>query len=181
MAIMERRLKIKMIAAVDENWGIGFQNRLLFSIPEDMAFFKQKTMGNVVVMGRKTLESFPNQKPLKGRVNVILTSDKGFSLSMEEREDSVHIANSIKEVFLILKKYSEKEIYVIGGGSVYKQFLSFAEEIFLTRIKKTYLADTIFPELSKRTEWKLAECSESRWYEGVEYQFCRYIKEYQKK
>ena len=106
---------MQAIVAADNNWGIGYQNRLLVSIPSDMKFFRQKTTGNVVVMGRKTLESFPNGLPLKNRVNIVLTKNKNYQV-----KDAV-IVHSIDEVLEELKKYDDDEIYVIGGGKVYEE------------------------------------------------------------
>ena len=108
---------MNLIVAADKNWGIGKDNKLLVSIPSDMKFFRQETMGKVVVMGRKTLESFPNGLPLKNRTNVVLTSDKNYQV-----KDAV-IVHSIDEVLEELKKYDDDEIYVIGGGKVYEELL----------------------------------------------------------
>ena len=94
---------MNLIVAADKNWGIGKDNKLLVSIPSDMKFFRQETMGKVVVMGRKTLESFPNGLPLKNRTNVVLTSDKNYQV-----KDAV-IVHSIDEVLEELKKYYSKE------------------------------------------------------------------------
>ena len=96
---------MNLIVAADKNWGIGKDNKLLVSIPSDMKFFRQETMGKVVVMGRKTLESFPNGLPLKNRTNVVLTSDKNYQV-----KDAV-IVHSIDEVLEELKKYDDDEIY----------------------------------------------------------------------
>ena len=95
---------MNLIVAADKNWGIGKDNKLLVSIPSDMKFFRQETMGKVVVMGRKTLESFPNGLPLKNRTNVVLTSDKNYQV-----KDAV-IVHSIDEVLEELKKYDDDEI-----------------------------------------------------------------------
>ena len=110
---------MKIIAAVDEKWGIGKGMNLLFRISEDMEFFKEKTMGKTVVMGRKTLESFPNAKPLKNRKNVVLTTDKNFKC------DGTEIVHGIKT---IVEKYGGDDTFVIGGGEVYKQLLPYSEK-----------------------------------------------------
>ena len=99
---------MNLIVAADKNWGIGKDNKLLVSIPSDMKFFRQETMGKVVVMGRKTLESFPNGLPLKNRTNVVLPSEKNYQV-----KDAV-IVHSIDEVLEELKKYDDDEIYGIG-------------------------------------------------------------------
>ena len=106
---------MKIIAAVDEKWGIGRGMNLLFRFSQDMAFFKEKTMGKTVVMGRKTLESFPNAKPLKNRKNVVLTTDKNFKC------DGTEIVHGIKT---IVEKYGGDDTFVIGGGEVYKQLFA---------------------------------------------------------
>ena len=114
---------MNLIVAADKNWGIGKDNKLLVSIPSDMKFFRQETMGKVVVMGRKTLESFPNGLPLKNRTNVVLTSDKNYQV-----KDAV-IVHSIDEVLEELKKYDDDEIYVIGGGKVYEELLPYCDSL----------------------------------------------------
>ena len=108
---------MNLIAAVDKNWAIGCKNKLLVSIPADMKFFRETTTGKVVVMGRKTLESFPNGQPLKKRVNIVLTRDKNFKAG-----DAI-IVHSMEELREELKKYPSEDIYVIGGETIYKQLL----------------------------------------------------------
>src|SRR5699024_11687527 len=98
---------MKAIAAADKNWGIGYKNRLLVSIPSDMKFFRQTTTGKVVVMGRKTLESFPNGMPLKNRTNIVLTSNRNYQV-----KDAV-LVHSEEELLEELKKYNSEDIYVI--------------------------------------------------------------------
>lgn len=100
---------MNMIVAVDRNWAIGHKGRLLVSIPEDMRFFRNVTAGRVVVMGRKTLESFPNGIPLKNRVNIVITRDMEYNI-----KDAV-VCNSIEEVLDVLTGYNSEEVYVIGG------------------------------------------------------------------
>ena len=103
---------MNLIVAVDKNWGIGKNNKLLVSIPSDMKFFRETTSGKVVVMGRKTLESFPNGMPLKNRVNIVLTSNRDYCV-----KDAV-IVHTLEELQEELKKYKSEDIYVIGGDSV---------------------------------------------------------------
>ena len=100
---------MNLIAAVDKNWAIGYQNKLLTSIPEDMKFFRQTTTGKVVVMGRKTLESFPGKKPLKNRTNIVLTKNPSYQA---EGAIVVHNEDELREE---LKKYDSEDIFVIGG------------------------------------------------------------------
>ena len=130
---------MKAIVAADRNWGIGYQNRLLVSIPSDMKFFRQTTTGHVVVMGRKTLESFPNGLPLKNRTNIVLTANKDYAV-----KDAI-IVHSEKELLEELKKYDTDEIYVIGGESVYRMMLPYLDTIYVTKIDHAFQADTFFP------------------------------------
>ena len=134
---------MNLIVAADKNWGIGKDNKLLVSIPSDMKFFRQETMRKVVVMGRKTLESFPNGLPLKNRTNVVLTSDKNYQV-----KDAV-IVHSIDEVLEELKKYDDDEIYVIGGGKVYEELLPYCDVAHVTKIDFAFEADTHFPNLDE--------------------------------
>ena len=137
---------MNIIVAADKNWAIGFQNKLLVSIPADMKFFRQTTTGNVVVMGRKTLESFPNGQPLKNRVNIVLTSDKKYQV-----KDAV-IVHSVDELLEELKKYDSEDIYVIGGESIYRQLLPYCSLAHVTKIDHEYQADTYFPDLDADEE-----------------------------
>ncbi|MBQ3772896.1 MAG: dihydrofolate reductase, partial [Pseudobutyrivibrio sp.] len=108
---------MNLIVAVDKNWAIGKDNKLLVSIPDDMKFFRETTTGKVVVMGRKTLESFPNSKPLPNRVNIVLTRDAKY-----EAKGAV-VVHSKEELNEELKKYNSDDIYVIGGESIYRLML----------------------------------------------------------
>ena len=159
---------MNLIVAADKNWGIGKDNKLLVSIPSDMKFFRQETMGKVVVMGRKTLESFPNGLPLKNRTNVVLTSDKNYQV-----KDAV-IVHSIGEVLEELKKYDDDEIYVIGGGKVYEELLPYCDVAHVTKIDFAFEADTHFPNLDEDTEWEITAASDEQTYFDLEYTFVKY-------
>ena len=166
--VSDRRIIMNLIVAADKNWGIGKDNKLLVSIPSDMKFFRQETMGKVVVMGRKTLESFPNGLPLKNRTNVVLTSDKNYQL-----KDAV-IVHSIDEVLEELKKYDDDEIYVIGGGKVYEELLPYCNVAHVTKIDFAFEADTHFPNLDENPEWKITASSDEQTYFDLEYTFVKY-------
>ena len=144
---------MKMIAAVDKNWGIGFENRLLFSIPADMHRFRELTEGNTVLMGRNTFLSLPGQKALKNRKNIVLTHDGKF------RADPAVIVTEMEEALEEIKN-ALGQVYVIGGGSVYRQFLPLAEEILITYVDAEYQADTRFPNLDRDDTWELVWQSE---------------------
>ena len=166
--VSDRRIIMNLIVAADKNWGIGKDNKLLVSIPSDMKFFRQETMGKVVVMGRKTLESFPNGLPLKNRTNVVLTSDKNYQV-----KDAV-IVHSIDEVLEELKKYDDNEIYVIGGGKVYEELLPYCDVAHVTKIDFAFEADTHFPNLDEDPEWKITASSDEQTYFDLEYTFVKY-------
>ena len=159
---------MKLIAAVDKNWGIGNNNKLLVSIPSDMKFFRQETSGKVVVMGRKTLESFPNGMPLKNRTNIVLTSDRSYQV-----KDAV-IVHDIPELLEELKKYPDDQIYVIGGGKVYEELLPYCNLAHVTKIDFAFEADTYFPNLDADEEWEITATSEEQTYFDLEYAFVKY-------
>ena len=162
---------MNLIVAVDKNWGIGFRNKLLVSIPEDMKFFRSHTNGKVIVMGRKTLESFPNGLPLKNRTNIVLTKNPDYQVK------GAVICHSVEESLKELKKYPTEDIYVIGGDSVYKQFLPYCNVAHITRVDHAYEADTYFPDIEKLPEWRLTGESEEKTYFDLEFTFCRYEKQ----
>lgn len=159
---------MKAILAADKNWGIGYNNRLLVSIPSDMKFFRQTTTGKVVVMGRKTLESFPNGLPLKNRTNIVLTANPDYDV-----KDAV-IVHSKDELLEELKKYNEDDIYVIGGESVYLMMLPYCDTVLVTKIDRAFQADTHFPNLDEMEEWTLTEESEEQTCFDLEFRFTKY-------
>ncbi len=158
---------MKAILSADRNWGIGYQNKLLVSIPSDMRFFREMTEGKVIVMGRKTLESFPNGLPLKKRVNVVLTHDRSYQV-----KDAV-IVHDKDELMEELKKYQE-DIFVVGGGSVYELLLPYCDTAYVTRIDMEYQADTFFPDLDQDPEWELTEESDEQTCFDIEFTFTVY-------
>lgn len=159
---------MNLIVAVDKNWAIGCGNKLLVSIPQDMKFFRETTMGKVVVMGRKTLESFPGGQPLKKRTNIVITRDKNYSV-----KDAI-VVHSVEEALEELKKYNEEDIYVIGGESIYRQMLPYCKVAHVTKIDHAYEADTYFPNLDEMDEWEITGVSDEQTYFNLEYEFVRY-------
>ncbi|MBR1391918.1 MAG: dihydrofolate reductase [Lachnospiraceae bacterium] len=159
---------MNLIAAVDSNWAIGHQNKLLVRIPEDQKFFRQTTTGKVVVMGRKTLESFPNKKPLKNRVNIVLTGNRAY------RAEGTVIVHDLDELHAELAKYNSEDIYVIGGESIYRQLVDECDVAHITKIDYAYDADAYFPNLDKKEEWVITEDSEEQTYFDLEYYFLKY-------
>lgn len=160
---------MKIIVAVDLNWGIGCDGKLLQHIPEDMKFFKEKTIGNVVVMGRETFESLPGKNPLKDRVNIVLSRDRSF------KDDRLIICNSINDTLKELQKYENSKVFIIGGETIYKQFLPYCDELYITKIQNEYKADRFFPNVDIMSNWELIKESEVKEYNNVRYVFSTYI------
>ena len=153
---------MNLIVNADKNWGIGKNNELLVQIPNDMKMFRSTTIGNVVVMGRKTLESFPNGKPLPKRTNIVLTKNKNYAAK------GAIVVHSKEELLEELKKYPEEDIFVIGGESIYRMLLPYCTTAYVTRTDYAYDADTYFPNL--------VEESEEETYFDIEYRFTKYEK-----
>lgn len=162
---------MNLIVAVDQNWAIGLNNELLVRIPQDQKFFREETMGKVVVMGRKTLESFPNGLPLKGRTNIVLTNNKDFRV-----KDTI-VVHSMEELLEELQKYNSNDVYVIGGESIYRLLLPYCDTAHVTKIFHSYNADTFFPNLDEMSEWKVVADSEEQTYFDLEYVFLKYKKQ----
>ncbi|MCC8104355.1 MAG: dihydrofolate reductase [Clostridiales bacterium] len=159
---------MNLIAAVDENWGIGYQGKLLVRIPADMKSFREMTANKVVVMGRRTLESLPNGLPLAGRTNLILSSNPNYKVR------NATVLHSMDEMMKELEKYSDEDVYIIGGESVYRQFLPFCDTAHITKIRQKYEADAFFPNLDEREDWKITADSEEQTYFDMEYFFLKY-------
>ncbi|MCI9060621.1 MAG: dihydrofolate reductase [Lachnospiraceae bacterium] len=161
---------MNLIAAVDKNWGIGKDNRLLVRIPEDMKYFQKLTTGKVIVVGRKTLETFPGGQPLKNRTNIVLTANP------DRKVKGVVMVHSMEELLEELKKYDSQDIYIAGGESVYRQMADLCDTAYITRIDYEYLADAWFPNLEEQEAWKLTADSEEQTYFDLEYYFLKYEK-----
>lgn len=159
---------MNLIVAVDENWAIGLKNNLLVRIPSDQKFFRQETTGKVVVLGRKTLETFPGGLPLKNRTNIILSKDENYKV-----KDAI-VVHSIPELLEELKQYDSKDVYIIGGESIYRQMLPYCDTAHVTKIYHTYEADTYFPNLDELPEWEITASSEEQTYFDLEFEFIKY-------
>lgn len=157
---------MRAIFCADEKWGIGKDNGLLFSLPKDMKFFRETTKGKVVVVGRKTLESFPGGQPLKGRVNIVLSSK-------EPKEGTVGV-KSLDALFELLKNYPEDEVFVIGGESVYNALLPYCSEVYVTKVAADGKADTFVPNLDEEEAFVLAAEGEPVEDNGYTLRFCTY-------
>lgn len=153
-----------MIVSADRNWGIGLKNRLLVQIPQDMQRFREMTMGQIIVMGRKTLESLPSGQILKGRTNVILSASPSYSV-----QHGIVFSN-LEELTAWLKE-QDKKVYVIGGEEIYRQLLPYCGRAFITRIDYAYNADAHFPNLDQEADWELVSESEEQTYFDLLYTF----------
>lgn len=161
---------MNLIVAVDNNWAIGNKNQLLVRIPNDHKHFREETTGKVVVLGRKTLETFPQGLPLKNRTNIILSKDRNYQV-----KDAI-VVHSIEELLEELKKYADEDIYIIGGDSVYKQMLPYCNVAHVTKIDHEYEADAYFPNLDKDEAWEIVADSEEQTYFDIAYQFLKYVR-----
>lgn len=132
---------ITAIVHVDKEWGIGKGNDMMFSLPKDMKFFRETTMGHTVVMGGKTLRSFPNQKPLKNRVNIVLTRGQVC--------DECVVVRSYEELKNELKARKNKEIFIIGGGEIYRELLPYCHRALVTKVEAVGGAEVFFPNLDE--------------------------------
>ena len=159
---------MNLIAAVDNNWAIGKNNQLLVRIPMDQKFFREMTTGKVVVMGRKTLESFPNSRPLKNRTNIVLTHNPSY-----EVEGAV-VVHSLDELHKELEKYNSEDIYIIGGQKIYEQLVDECDVAHITKVDFEYDADEYFPNLDEKPEWQITGDSEEQTYFDLEFYFLRY-------
>lgn len=159
---------MKLIVAVDENWGIGKEGGLLTSIPDDMRFFRDTTQRHILVMGSKTLRSFKNARPLPGRLNIVLTrSEASFAGAV--------VCRSTEQLLELLKSFNSDDIMVIGGGLIYRQLLPYCSKAYITKMRFNGEADAFMPNLDKIDSWIVAGESEVKEYEGISYSFTEYI------
>lgn len=158
---------MNLIASASLSWGIGKDNDLLFHIKEDMKYFKNTTINNVVVMGRKTLDSLPGKKPLKDRVNIVMTRNQDFE------QDGIVVVHSVGELLEEIKKYDE-EVFVMGGGEVYNTLLPYCKKAYITRVYADKEADVYLPMLDKSDDWEIESESEMLEDNGIEYKFIVY-------
>lgn len=145
---------MKMIVAVDREWGIGNKGDLLARVREDLFFFRDKTKGKTVVLGSNTLATFPGGKVLKNRVNIVLHPSPDYA------PEGATVAHSLDELFEILKGYNSDDVFIIGGASVYRQMLPYCDTAYVTKFDKSYEKDVYIPNLDESDEWELTEVSE---------------------
>lgn len=144
---------MKAIVAVDNNWGIGRNNELLFNLPLDMKFFRAKTLNKVVVMGSNTLKSFPSGNPLKNRVNIVLYPNG------EKRKDCI-IVESLDELREELKRYPSDDIFIIGGAMFYRTMLPYCDTVYVTKVSADGNATVFYENLDKLPNWRCVDSSD---------------------
>lgn len=159
---------MNVIAAVDRKWGIGNKRQLLVQIPADQKLFRQETTGKVIILGHRTLETFPQGMPLAGRTNIILSRDP------ELKVKGADVVHSIEELMEELKAYDSRDVYVVGGESIYQQLLPYCDTAYLTMIDHTYEADAHFPNLETDEEWVQTGESDEQTYFDLAYTFVKY-------
>lgn len=158
-----------MIVCVDARWGIGRDGDMLFHIPEDMRFFRRKTVCRPVIMGRGTLESLPGGRPLKDRDNIVLSRTVS-----PEREDVIVCRDVDEALRIVSHYYRDNETYVIGGEQIYRQMLPFCDTAYVTKVDADGKADCFAPDLDRDDDWVMTEeiaCGEDK---GTRYSICRY-------
>jgi len=161
---------MNIIVAVDKKWGIGNKGKLLVSIPRDKKLFREETTGKVIIMGHNTLLSLPGSQPLAGRKNIVLSRDKSLSIK------GATVLNSVDACMDYLKKNNIKDsdVFVIGGESVYNDFLPYCDVAHITYIDYEYEADRHFLNLDISNEWSLVLETEEETYFDIPYTFRLY-------
>lgn len=159
---------MNLLVCVDSNWAIGNQGKLLVRIPNDMKHFREETTGKVIVLGRKTLETFPQGMPLQNRTNIILSRNPKLKV------EGAQVVHSVEELLDELKQYDTEDVYVVGGESIYEQLLPYCDVAHITKLDYVYQADAHFPDLDKDPAWKITQDSDEQTYFDIPYQFIKY-------
>lgn len=159
---------MNLIVVVDKKWGIGKDGGLLCHLKGDMKYFREKTLGKVVIMGRSTLESFPNGKPLKDRVNIVLTRQENYAV------EGVTVVNSMEELFSECNKYDPDNVMIIGGSSVYNELMNMCDRLYITKIDAELDADTFIHNVDLNDNFKVVWESDEQEENGIRYKFFEY-------
>lgn len=158
---------MNFIVAVSQNYGIGKNNKLLFNLPLDLKFFKEKTLNKVVIMGEKTYLSLP-KRPLPSRTNVVITLNKDF------KAEGAYVVNSVDELLNFVSKYNPDDVFVCGGGMIYKLLLPYCNKGYVTKVNSTADADTYFPNLDEDKQWRLTLKGDLQQQNGLTFSFDEY-------
>ncbi|MGF7060394.1 dihydrofolate reductase [Brassicibacter mesophilus] len=166
---------MKLIFAVDNNWNIGYDGDMLFKISEDLKRFRSLTEGNIIIMGRKTFESLPEKKALPNRINIVITRDK------EYKAHNIIVINSLDKLFPLIEKLkssseNELETFVIGGGNIARQLISYCNKAHITKVFRAFEADTLIPNLDLDDDWKIEKESEVYRQNNLLYKYVDYIR-----
>ena len=162
---------MNIIVACDRNWGIGKNGHLLCHLPGDLEYFKEMTLGKTVVMGQVTLESLPGGHGLPGRRNIVM------SLEDDYQAENAEVVHSRAELDEVLKDTPTDDVFIIGGASIYEQFLLFCNNVYVTKIDAEFEADIFFRNLDESERFSLEGRSEMMEENGIRYQFLHYVKE----
>ncbi len=160
---------MKMIAAVDRNWGIGYKGELLARISADLKNFKALTIGGTVILGRKTIEGFPGARPLPGRKNIVLSRNNELDI------EGAMVVHSIEELKEAMAGQESDRVFVIGGASVYEQLLPYCDGAVITKIDEEFIADAYLPVLDDIGGWETVAESEEYEEKGHRFKFCTYV------
>lgn len=157
------------IVNVDEKWGIGRQGELLFTISDDLKRFRALTTGKTVILGRKTLATFPGGKPLKNRRNIILSANPEYTV------EGAEVCCSVADVLDLVKNIPNEEICIIGGASIYEAFLPYCHLAQITKTLQDGQADRFFPNLDQMENWEIISSSAVLEENGIRYQYIDYV------
>jgi dihydrofolate reductase len=163
---------MNLIVAVDRNWGIGKDNHLLVSLPTDMKYFRSQTLGKVVVMGRKTLESMPGQKALPGRTNIVLSSNPDFCA------EGCKIVHDEYELFDEIDQYPPDSVFLIGGASLYNRFYRYCDKLYITKMDAELGADAFITNIDEDEDFEVVSESEPQTENGITFRFLVYEKKH---
>ena len=157
------------IVNVAEDWGIGCENQLLVAISADLKRFRQLTTGKAVILGRKTLATFPGGRPLKNRTNLVLSSSPTLKI------EGATVLHSLDELLAECRKYPPEDLCVIGGASIYELLLPYCTTAQITKTFVHPKADRYFPDLDKLENWCVSQISEPMEEDGIQFQYFDYV------
>lgn len=157
------------IVVVDENWGIGKDGDLLVHLPGDLKYYKSKTIGKHIIVGRKTLDSFPGGNPLPGRTNVVVTRNTRF-----EKNGCV-ICHSLEDAVQAVRDFNDEDVFVAGGAEIYREFFSLCDTFYVTKIYRAFEADSFFPNLDEK-DFAITWESDIQEEKGIQYRFLKYVR-----
>lgn len=158
------------IVCADSNWGIGKDGGLLVRIPEDMRRFRRLTVGKAIILGRKTLGTFPGGKPLPDRMNIVLSRNSALNV------EGAVVVGSACDALETASRWPSDEVFVAGGQEVYEAMLPYCNAAFVTRLAEARDADRRFPKLDAMNGWRLAEVSDTCIYGNIEYKYEKYCR-----